>query len=163
LDGFREAHPEIDVRVSASVQLVDFGREDVDIAIRYGGGKYAGLDVQYLLPESVQVVCSPQLLEGEHPLKNPSVLRFHTLLHDDNPEQDPTCPDWRMWLKAAGIVDVDWTRGPRFNQSSLVLEAATSGRGVALAKSTLARADLAAGRLVNPFGGRAPVEFAYYA
>jgi LysR family transcriptional regulator, glycine cleavage system transcriptional activator len=162
LDSFREAHPEIDVRVSASVQLVDFAREDVDIAIRYGGGKYPGLDVQHLLPESVQVVCSPQLLEGEHPLKSPTALRVHTLLHDDNPEQDPTCPDWRMWLKAAGIGDVDWTRGPRFNQSSLVLEAAISGRGVALAKSTLAKADLAAGRLVNPFGGRFPVEFAYH-
>lgn len=162
LDSFREAHPEVDVRVSASVQLVDFAREDVDLAIRYGPGRYPGLEVRHLLPESVEVVCSPQLLAGQHPLETPAGLKFHTLLHDDNPEQDPTCPDWRMWLRAAGIADVDWTRGPRFNQSSLVLEAALSGRGVALAKSTLARADLAAGRLVNPFGGSSPVEFAYY-
>lgn len=162
LDSFREAHPELDVRVSASVQLVDFAREDVDLAIRYGPGRYPGLDVRHLLPESIEVVCSPQLLSGERALKTPAGLKSHTLLHDDNPEQDPTCPDWRMWLRAAGINDVDWTRGPRFNQSSLVLEAAISGKGVALAKSTLARADVAAGRLVNPFGGSSPVEFAYY-
>ena len=67
-----------------------------------------------------------------------------------------------MWLKAAGVDGVDGSRGLRFNQSSLVLEAAISGRGVALAKSTLAADDLAAGRLAKPFDLTLPIDFAYY-
>ena len=65
-------------------------------------------------------------------------------------------------IRASGVGDVDWNRGLRFNQSSLVIEAALSGRGVALAKSALAEADLKAGRLVRPFDRILPIEFAYY-
>lgn len=79
-----------------------------------------------------------------------------------SPDNDPSCPDWRMWLRASGVGEVDWNRGLRFNQSSLVIEAAVSGRGVALAKSALAEADLKAGRLVRPFDRVLPIEFAYY-
>jgi LysR family glycine cleavage system transcriptional activator len=67
-----------------------------------------------------------------------------------------------MWLKAAGVDGIDATRGPRFNQSSLVLEAAILGHGIALAKSTIAAADLAEGRVVKPFELTLPLEFAYY-
>jgi LysR family glycine cleavage system transcriptional activator len=85
-----------------------------------------------------------------------------TLLHDDSPDNDPSCPDWEMWLRAAGVVDPDVERGPRFNQASLVIESAILGRGVALAKSTLAAADIQAGRLVRPIATERPVDFAYY-
>jgi LysR family glycine cleavage system transcriptional activator len=67
-----------------------------------------------------------------------------------------------MWLAARGIRNVDGARGPRFNQSSLVIEAAASGRGVALAKSTLAQADLDSGRLIAPLHDQTAVDFAYY-
>jgi LysR family glycine cleavage system transcriptional activator len=67
-----------------------------------------------------------------------------------------------MWLAARGVRTVDGARGPRFNQSSLVIEAAANGRGVALAKRTLAQADLDAGRLVTPFQIATAVDFAYY-
>ncbi|MBL8835387.1 MAG: transcriptional regulator GcvA [Alphaproteobacteria bacterium] len=162
LDGFQSAHPEIDVRVSASNQVVDFSADDFDCAIRYGSGNYPGLVVQKLLTEAVVPVCSPALLEGPNALGAPAALRHHTLLHDDSPDLDPSCPDWRMWLKAAGVEGIDAARGLRFNQSSLVLEAALSGRGVALAKERLASADLTAGRLVKPFGAGRPVDFAYW-
>lgn len=162
LDSFAAQHPDIDVRVSASMQLMDFERDNVDLAIRYGAGRYPNLAVERLLKEEVFPVCSPKLLEGEQPLSSPAALRHHTLLHDDSPEDDISCPTWPMWLKAAGITDVDGARGPRFNQSSLVLEAAVLGRGVAMAKARLAAADLVEGRLVKPFKGTMPVDFAYY-
>jgi LysR family glycine cleavage system transcriptional activator len=67
-----------------------------------------------------------------------------------------------MWLAARGMRTIDGSRGPRFNQSSMVIEAAANGRGVALAKRTLAQADLDAGRLVIPFEMATAVDFAYY-
>jgi len=161
LDAFAQAFPHIDIRILATDQLVDFAVDDVDIAIRYGSGVYPGLTSEHLLAERVFPVCAPQFLEGAggHPL---DLLRNQTLLHDDSPDQDKTCPDWRMWLRAARLSGVDWRRGPRFNQSSMVLEAAVAGRGVALAKATLAAADLAAGRIVKLAEIDQPVEFAYY-
>lgn len=162
LGRFEDAYPEIDVWISSAMGLVDFSRDDVDLAVRYGGGDYDGLEVERLMSEYVYPVCSPDLLAGDHPLKEPDDLCHHPLLHDDGPEEDDSCPDWNMWLKAAGVTCVDGARGPRFNQSSLVLEAAAAGRGVALAKSALASADVAEGRLVKPFETSVPIDFAYY-
>ena len=162
LESFKAGHPEIDVRISASMELVDFGADAVDCAIRYGAGNYAGLAVERLMTESVFPVCSPALLKGKHPLDHAEALQHHTLLHDDSLDLDPSCPDWRMWLRAASVADASPAQGPRFNQSSLVLDAALAGQGVALAKAQLANEDLRAGRLVRPFGTEQRVEFGYY-
>lgn len=159
---FQTAHADIDVRVSASMQLADFASGEVDLAIRYGSGRYPGLVSEQILRESVIPVCSPKLLESPDPLRSPADIRFHTLLHDDSPDEDESCPTWEMWLNAAGVQGIDVTRGSRFDQSSMVLEAAALGRGVALAKSALAAMDLAEGRVVKPFELSFPVEFAYY-
>ncbi|HEV8026237.1 MAG TPA: transcriptional regulator GcvA [Stellaceae bacterium] len=162
LEKFNAAFPGIDVRISASMALVDFAAEDVDCSIRYGSGAYPDLVVEKLLAESVFPVCAPALLAGAHPLDHPAALAHHVMLHDDSPDRDASCPDWRMWLRAAGIPELNAEPGPRFNQSSLVLEAAIAGHGVALAKAQLALSDLRAGRLVRPFGAARRVEFAYY-
>jgi LysR family glycine cleavage system transcriptional activator len=162
VDNFRTVHPEIDVRISASMHLVDFDIEDVDCAIRYGAGDYGELFAEKILGETVFPVCSPALAQNGGGLKEPRDLARFTLLHDDSPDQDPSCPDWRMWLKAAGVKDVDAARGLRLNQSSLVLEAAVAGHGVALAKGTLAAEDLRTGRLIRPFNVTQTLDFAYY-
>ena len=162
LDRFRAAHPEIEIRIDGSTQLVDFAREDVDVAIRYGPGRYPGLRVDRLLQDEVSPVCSPRLCAGPPPLGVPADLRRHTLLHVDWAMRDPTWPDWRMWLLAAGLRDVDSTRGPKFNQSSLAIEAAIAGQGVALGERALVAGDLAVGRLVRPFELSVPATFAYY-
>jgi LysR family glycine cleavage system transcriptional activator len=133
----------------------------VDIAIRYGSGHYPGLEVTQLMRETVLPVMSPSLL-AEKPMERPEDLAHHTLLHDGSPDADESCPDWAMWLTARGIKGVDGARGPRFNQSSLVIEGAVNGRGVALAKRALAQADLDAGRLVSPFDISTDVDFAYF-
>ena len=90
-----------------------------------------------------------------------TLVRF-TLLHDASADRDASCPDWAMWLKAAGVKGIDARRGPHFDQSSLVLEAAALGRGVALAKARLAEGDLRSGRLVRLFAVSRPIGFAYY-
>jgi LysR family glycine cleavage system transcriptional activator len=161
LGRFEAAHPEVDVWLSAGMELVDFATGEVDVAIRYGAGRYPGLEVVRLMAETVLPVAAPGLL-AERPLATPDDLARHTLLHDGSPDADDSCPDWSMWLTARGIKGVDGTRGPRFNQSSLVIEAAMNGRGVALAKRALAQADIDAGRLVAPLQINTAVDFAYY-
>jgi LysR family glycine cleavage system transcriptional activator len=156
LGRFRARHPEIDVRISTSGGLVDFAREDVDLGIRYGRGAYPGLHAVRFLTEEFFPVCSPALVAGDKPLETPADLRHHTLLHDN------MRLDWRMWLMAAGVEGVDPTRGPAFSLSSLVVQAAVDGQGVALGRSALVADDLAAGRLVRPFTVSLPADFAYY-
>src|SRR5690606_13359571 len=106
-----------------------------------------GLHTELLLRSEVFPVCAPSLLEGRHPLREPADLRHHTLIHDETLALDPSCPDWAMWLRAAGVTGVDPARGLRFNQVTLALDAAAGGRGVSLARSVFAAEDLAAGRL----------------
>ena len=96
-----------------------------------------------LMEETVLPVCSPRLMEGVDAIRKPQDLENHTLLHDEGSERDPSCPDWQSWLRARGVTSVDASRGPRFNQSMLVIEAAATGRGVALAKKAIAASDLA--------------------
>jgi LysR family glycine cleavage system transcriptional activator len=159
LDRFQAAHPDIDVYVHADMDVVDFATDDVDLAIRYGRGDYGDLETELLMRERIVPVCAPQLLTGTPPLKAIDDLALHTLLHDDG--NDHEIATWAMWLRAAGST-VDGTRGPRFNQSSLVIEAAVAGRGVALAKFALAEADLEAARLVIPFDLTSPTDFSYW-
>jgi LysR family glycine cleavage system transcriptional activator len=161
LGRFETAHPQVDVWLSADMELVDFANGEVDLAVRYGGGPYPGLEVTRLMRETVIPVMSPEL-NATAPLATPCDLAGHVLLHDGSPDADESCPDWQMWLAARGVKGVDGSRGPRFNQSSLVIEAAVAGRGVALAKRTLAQDDLDAGRLVAPMAITTSVDFAYY-
>lgn len=161
LERFRALHPDIEVWVSADMELVDFSRQEVDVAVRYGAGHYDGLVVERLLGEAVLPVASPGFIERFGPFQRPVDLMSVPLLHDQNVEADPTCPDWSMWLRARG-VERAIVRGARFNQSSLVIEEAAAGAGVALAKATIAQADLRAGRLKVLFDDATPLGFAYW-
>lgn len=174
LHRFAIGHPDIDLRISASTDLIDtvharssipaenFQKNDVDIAIRFGTGDYPGCRVDRLLTATAVPLCSPQLLEesNEHPLRSPDDLRYYTLLHDDTAYEGR--PDWASWLKAADIKGIDAERGVHFNHVSLALEAAIDGQGVVLSMEPLAAADLAAGRLVIPFDLSLPLQYAYY-
>ena len=165
LGRFRSAHPEIDLRIGASFEVVDFGRSDVDAAIRMGRGRYPGLRVDRMFGESLVPVCSPALLDGPKPLRTPADLRHHTLLHDIDIAGIifPHASDaWRLWLETAGVTGVDPAHGSFFEDASLQLEAAAAGQGVALGRTVLAAADLASGRLVVPFDLRLPFELAYF-
>lgn len=156
LGRFRRAHPDIDVRIATSDDSIDFARVNVDLAIRYGAGHWPGTHAERLMTEEIFPVCAPSLLEGGPPLKTPSDLANHTLLHDYGLET------WERWLTAVGSPDVDAERGPLYPHSNLVLQAAEQGDGVALARSALAEGALASGRLVKPFDVSLPAEYAYY-
>ena len=157
LGRFAEAHPEIDLRVSASLHHVDFAREDIDLAIRHGDGNEPGLHITRLCAEELFPVCSPQLLKGRNPLRRPADLNQVKLLHVNNRQ------DWNQWLDFAGVKSsVDLARGPVLNQASMAIDAAVDAQGVALARTALAAWDLIGGRLVCPFDAAMPVSYSYW-
>ena len=153
---FRQAHGGIEVRLGTSEKLADFVNDGIDIAIRYGSGRYPGIKAELLMREEVFPVCSPLLLKGPHPLKSAADLKHHTLIHDAFEI------DWAMWLKTAGVEGVDPHRGPRFESSDHAVQAAVQGEGVVLGRSALVADDLRAGRLVRPFSMGLPADLAYY-
>ncbi|MGV6819650.1 MAG: transcriptional regulator GcvA [Parvularcula sp.] len=159
LAGFQSCRPDIDVDIRAEMSLADFAADGIDVAIRYGAGNYPGLTSEFLLAEQIIPVCAPTFLDTDIPITSAEQLLSHTLLHDAAGEAE--LASWEMWLRAAGVEAED-IRGPRFNQSSLVVEAAVAGRGIALAKYAVAEADLNAGRLVIPFDIPAPTAFSYW-
>jgi LysR family transcriptional regulator, glycine cleavage system transcriptional activator len=153
---FRQTHGDIDVRVATSERLADFVSDGIDIAIRCGGGHYPGLTAELLMKEDHFPVCSPKLLKGRYPLHAPGDLARHTLLHD------VFTVDWAIWLRSAGIDNIDPHRGPTFLSSDYAIQAAIRGEGIVLGRSALIADDLAAGRLVRPFELSLPAGFAYY-
>lgn len=176
LHRFIAAHHEIDVRVSARMRRVSVdGKVDVaeratletwlddsDVAILYGHGHYPGLDVHKLLALTVTPICSPQIMSGEHPLKTPEDLKYHMLLHDDTGEMYDGESFWEVWLRAAGVKDIDAKRGARFSHAVLAFEAAMDAVGVVASMPSLAAEDIAAGRLIMPFDLKVPLDSAYY-
>jgi LysR family transcriptional regulator, glycine cleavage system transcriptional activator len=153
---FAEAHPGIDLRISASVQHIDFAREDIDMAIRHGDGQWPGLHVTRLCVEELFPVYSPKFLSGRGALRTPRDLKRHTLLHTDDRNA------WARWLEEAGVARGDLGSGPVFNQASMAIDAAIDGQGIALARTALAAWDLLAGRLVKPFPLALKVPYAYW-
>jgi len=162
LHRFQEQCLEIDVRISATDEVVDLTKGDFDIAIRYGAGNYPGLDIELLFTNEVFPACSPQLLTTGPPLRSPDDLPLHNLIYDQAVERDPLAPTWPMWLRAAGVKNVPTAAGLSFSNMYLALDAAIAGHGVVLAQSTIAAADLAAGRLVRLFSLALPDQFAHY-
>ena len=143
LPRFQARHPDIEVRLNTTGRLVDFAREDVDLAIRHGDGNWAGLDVVRLCSEQLFPVCSPKLVSGRNRItKGADLLKF-PLLRLDN------WNNWSRWFDAAGVA-APVTQGPVLNRASMLIDAAVDGQGIALARTTLAAWDLINGRLVKP-------------
>ena len=175
LHRFVAAHPDLDVRITASTRLVDPGKsdsgpgdaqagspvEDADIVVRFGTGDYPGFRVDKLLAVSVTPLCSPRLNAGEHPIRSAADLRHHVLI-GDNVSFDDGRPLWDAWFEAAGMAGVDTSPGLRFNQAMLALEAAAEGMGVVLGMPVLAGSDLASGRLIAPLALSLPLKFGYH-
>jgi LysR family glycine cleavage system transcriptional activator len=157
LKDFRLQHPDIDLRIWSVDREVDvFERGDVDLEIRYGDGNWPELSAIKLLDEEIFPVCSPAVAAGPPRLLSPADLKDQTLLHDI------MVTDWNAWLDAAEVADIDSERGPGFNHSSLVIQAAIDGQGVALGRSVLVADALARGQLVRPFAVSIPCAYSYY-
>ncbi|KYK45802.1 transcriptional regulator [Bradyrhizobium liaoningense] len=159
LTDFQEQHPGIDVRITTSTSLVDFQRDNVDAAIRYGRGQWPGLRADWLMADELFPVCSPSLLRGDKPLRRPEDLRNHPLLHTSNANSD----DWRLWLTAAGLpADIARHPGITFDMIFMTIQAAIDGIGVAMGRTSYVQDDIAKGRLVVPFKIALPADAGFY-
>jgi LysR family transcriptional regulator, glycine cleavage system transcriptional activator len=159
LTDFQEHHPGIDVRITTSTSLVDFQRDNVDAAIRYGRGQWPGLRADWLMADELFPVCSPSLLHGGKPLRSPEDLKSHMLLHTSNANSD----DWRLWLTAAGLpADIARQPGITFDMIFMTIQAAIDGIGVAMGRTSYVQDDIAKGRLVVPFKIALPADAGFY-
>ena len=140
---FIARHPDVDLEVNSNAGLADFAREDIDVAIRWGLGDWPGVVAELLMDDVYFPVCSPRYVRGRLP-RVPADLAHHTLLRADD-------EIWKAWFEAAGLDWPEPTRGPAFNDSALMLQAAADGQGIALARSSLIGNDLHNGILVRLF------------
>ena len=157
---FLRAHPDIDARVSATMKVVDFSAEGVDVAIRLSKRLMPDLHAQKLFEDSMLPVCAPRLVEQG--LRKPADLARFPLIHYDFATSMHAPPVWADWFPIAGLQGMDITRGLRVNAADHALDAAVSGAGVVLSHKLIASDDVHAGRLVCPFGPELPLTSAYY-
>ncbi|MFS8047581.1 transcriptional regulator GcvA [Rhizobium sp. BR 314] len=156
LGRFRSRYPEIDLRLTSSADLWNFMDDSFDIGIRSGLGRWHGLRSELIARETLSPVCSPAMVTGSPPLREPSDLRHARLLHDTPKD------GWSRWLEHAGVTGVDAGAGLTFNDAGLMLQAAVNGEGVALGRLVLAADWLAKGRLVRPFEIALPNDYSYW-
>lgn len=148
---FQARCPDMDVRLETSFRPVDFVARQVDIGVRYGAGRWQGLTAEKLMDEEMYPVCSPDWLQRNQPLQRPGDLRRVALIHDLSMQDHRSFLTWDKWFRKVGVTDAATARGLKINNSAAVLQAAIEGKGVALARSVMARDDLAAGRIVRLF------------
>jgi LysR family glycine cleavage system transcriptional activator len=126
--------------------MVDLAREDVDLSIRAGAGRWPGCRADFLIENRIFPVASPALL-ARRPVRGPADLRGHVLLQV---EAEPRDRDWQRWLGAAGVPTLEPRGWLTFASSSHALEAAIAGLGVAIGHTPFVIDGLAAGRLIAP-------------
>jgi LysR family glycine cleavage system transcriptional activator len=149
---FANAHPDIDVRISSSLHNANFATDGVNVAIRNMpiGQSDSSLVIEKLIEVKMVPVCSPRLMDVCGPSPTPHALAGMPLIHDDALAGRATLPTWEDWFRAAGVGDIDLSRGLRFNSADHALDAACEGAGVLLTHDLLAYDDLRTGRLVIP-------------
>jgi LysR family glycine cleavage system transcriptional activator len=164
IDRFQQQHPDIDLRLNTSQQILDFPTHGIDVGVRYGAGEWAGLMSVWLMGEEIHPVCSPQYrtISGAQP-QSIEDLRECTLLHDLSMEHNKAFPTWDTFFQQVNLKGIDTARGLRINNSAAVLQAAIDKQGIALGRSVMVADDLAAGRLIRPFQEMVqPSQLGYY-
>lgn len=156
LDSFHRACPGIDLQFQTGHRLADFTRDGVDVAVRHGLGRYAGLISERLFAVEMVPVAAPSLAERFPTPTDPRDLQDWPHVHDADRK------DWNLWFRAQEIEDTRAPHGPAFDDSTLVLQAVLAGQGAGLIPEAMARRDLDAGRLVKLVGKPWPADFAYY-
>lgn len=156
LGSFADANPDLDLRISAAPQHIDFSDSEIDVAVRHGDGSWPQLSCTRLCEETMFPVCSPALLKGKRP-RTPADLPALALIHQRNTDA------WRDWLAAFGVnAPARALHGPTYSEMSLAIDAAIAGQGIALSRSALADRDLREGRLTRPLAEERPAPFAYW-
>ena len=170
---FTDGNPNLELHVASRQSMVDGAEnghvplqeapEDTPLVmVRFGDGRYPGLHVDEVFNAVYVAVCSPKLMKGPRALRKPADLRHHTLIHDDTVTEEGARPSWNDFLALLGAPELDASRGPRFSDAALAVEAAIEGMGVTLAMKPLVSAEIQAGRLAIPFDVTAPTSYSYY-
>ena len=163
LESFRVQHPEISVRIEPNHALADPRVDDVDICIRYGIGDYPGLRVDTIADhEEITAVCSPKLLEGEHPLLSLDDIRFHTLIDRPDSRFYRLRTDWQQWFRAAGRENIVCRDRIEVNFENYAIMSAIQGHGITLVNKMMVADELRTGQLVMPFDVSFRVDIGYY-
>jgi LysR family transcriptional regulator, glycine cleavage system transcriptional activator len=157
LPDFFRFHPDVDLRIVSSVWNEDLDLERFDLDIRYGKGQWPGLRSDPLTVEALEPLCSPALLAGGNPIREPADLLQHKLIHVLGYEEG-----WAAWLNAAGLGQAVADGGFQVDTTLMAFEMAACGLGVALGRRSLNDRDLQSGRLVRPFGLSHPVSEAFH-
>lgn len=162
LERFSAQHPDIDLRVLASDQMIDLRQGDVDVAVLYGEGTWAGVNAYALFGERVYPVCSAGYLATHRALLRASDLLDQTLIHLDGGGNIWGAMDWKVWLARQGVSGQPVRRGIRLNSYPMVLQGAEAGHGVALGWSYITDPMLRDGRLVCPVDAPLETPNSYY-
>lgn len=156
ISDFTQSFPDIDLRIHASRDLVDLARDGIDVCVRYGRGRWPGVDATLLATETLSPVCAPGLAADLDLAAGPYRLGGAVLLGDD------LADGWAAWLDAAGLAPAQVRFGSRFNETATLYRSAAAGAGVALGRSLLTEREIAEGRLVAPFAVAVPASFSYW-
>ena len=159
LGQFSRIHPNINVWISTTEDLIDFNMNEVDVGIRLGHGGWSGLFEEAILREYVFPVCSPRFLSRINPPEQPADLLRYPLIYRHSHD---ICPRWRDWFTDAGVKIKSLPKGSKFPDTSMAVQASIDDFGIALARSAHVEDDLASGRLVKLFDVLSPSSVAYY-
>ena len=154
LSRFHVRHPHIGINIRTSLTLADFGTDGIDVAIRYGPGKWPGLRAIKLADEELFPVCSPNFNEGRLPTKPAELLKLPLL-------RDLNLP-WEKWFAHVGVSWKGELRGTSFTDANLVLQAAVGRQGIALARSSIVADEISSGRLVRLFERSLPTPYSHF-
>lgn len=161
ISDFQHEYPQLTLRVHTGDKPVDFMADQIDCAIRFGKGKYPGMNTTLLADEIYFPVCHPDLRGSKKPLKNPEDIRRFTLLHDVFSKGGSNL-SWENWAESMGIEGLDFNRGIHYDQADYAIQAAIAGQGVALGRMSLVGNDLRGGLLVPLFDHKIKSNFSYY-
>ncbi|CAN5695828.1 transcriptional regulator GcvA [soil metagenome] len=154
LGRFIEQYPDLEVSLQSSNHLSDFVKEGIDIGIRFGAGKYAGLQSEHILDDVYYPVVSPHFNGGNLPGTPQELAQSHLLRCHGEP--------WVDWFALAGLNQPEPSGGVIFQDSSMLVRAALDGQGIALGRHTIVQNDLASGQLLRLFAIDLPCPSSYY-
>lgn len=142
---FIEANPDIDLRLHHSYEPPDYRRDQIDIGINWGHGRWSGVEAEKILDGSLTPLCAPEFLDGaKQPLEPVDLLKL-PLFYEFRPE------DWTDWFEAAGVAAPETAAATKIDDSNALRRIAAEGHGVALFFRVLAEEDLSIGRMLQPF------------
>ena len=162
LDEFRLLQGGSDIVLISEAQQRALSRDNAEMVIEYQPSNYRSPNTIHLVGEDMFPVCSPEYLRVAPTLEAPQDLQNHSLIYDFTRTVDQIAPNWPAWFAQAGVADLEPRQIHRYGQADMVVQAAVAGKGIALGRTALVADDIAAGKLLIPFGPIVPSRFAYF-